>query len=108
MLCALAPAVAVDASAAGSAGHARGRLMRLRAALEEEVALVGGGVGVAVTEGCGAVEVLVSGPSGGLQLLFDATELHPAFVRHAVRRTVERYRSSLSVRPCGKADSRRE
>lgn len=64
------------------------------------MAMLGGELGVAVADVCGAVEVRVKGPVGELQLLFDPAEALPAYVRHAVRRTVERYWASLSDRTC--------
>jgi hypothetical protein len=53
---------------------------------------------ISVTELCGAVEVLVSGPVCGVWRRFDRSELHPAYVRHVMREMVKRYRASLGYR----------
>lgn len=88
-----------DVSGEARASNASERERRLRALLMEEVVLEGGNLEVAVTEGCGAVEVRVSGPTGELRLPFDRAHLQPAYVLGVVRETVRRYRTSLSGRP---------
>lgn len=72
-------------------------MIRLQTALEKGIAR-GGGVKVTVAENCGAVDVRVAGPTGDLKLRFDRAEPNPAFVRHVLRRTVNRYGASLNRR----------
>jgi hypothetical protein len=97
--------LAGEAAAAESVGSSRrlppadaASLAHLEAVLTEDVAVYGTALGVALTEGCGAIEVRVSGPTAGLRLLFDRAELHPPYVRQAVRKAVTRYRSALGCR----------
>jgi hypothetical protein len=52
---------------------------------------------VEVVEGCGVVEVRVSGPMGTLRLSFDRAELTPAFARCVLRKTLEDYGGSLGT-----------
>lgn len=78
----------------------------LQTMLREEVAREDGALQVAVVEGCGEVEVRVSGPAGRLRLAFDRAELAPAFVRSVLRRKVQDYRASLGSRPSPKRGSR--
>jgi hypothetical protein len=85
-----------------------GHLSRLKATLAPELAHEGDGLEVSVTEGCGRVEVRVSGPRAELRLLFDRSDLDPAYVRHLVRRTVKRYQNSFGHRPCKKGHPGRE
>jgi hypothetical protein len=72
--------------------------MRLEAGLADDVDVKGAPLGVAVTRDCGAVAVTISGRTGGLKLLFDRTE-PPAFVRHVIRETVNRYKAGLGIPP---------
>jgi hypothetical protein len=51
---------------------------------------------VLVSNRCGGVEVRISGPRAVLRVVFDTAELHPAFVRHSLRRALARYRASLA------------
>ena len=80
----------------------------LQALLREEVAREDGRLQVAVIDGCGVVEVRVSGPTGELRLHFDRAELAPAFVRNLLRRSLEDYGASLGCRPGPKDASRKE
>jgi hypothetical protein len=68
---------------------------RLQALLREDAAADEAVVEVAVTRGCGAVEVRIVGPTAGLTLCFDHAEAHPRAVRFAVREAIARYRSAL-------------
>ena len=70
-------------------------LARLAAALTKDAAVEGPALDVAVTEGCGAIDVRVVGPRAALRLSFDRADLHPPYVRHVVRNAVTRYRSAL-------------
>lgn len=70
-------------------------LSHLEAVLRKDCAAEGAALRVAVTEGCGAVEVRVSGAKAALRLSFDRAELHPPYVRQVVRNAVTRYRFSL-------------
>jgi hypothetical protein len=83
---------------------ADGRVARLHAALTEEVAANGVALQVAVTQDCGAMEVSISGPAGGLKLRFDGSQ-PVAYVRHVVRETVNRYQAGLGVPPPGRRSS---
>jgi hypothetical protein len=85
-----------------------GHLSRLEATLAPELAREGDALEVSVTEGCGTVEVRVSGPSAELRLLFDRADLDPAYVRHVVRGMVKRYRASFGHRPHKRGLSGRE
>jgi hypothetical protein len=62
---------------------------------------------VLVNSRCGGVEVRISGPRAVLRVVFDDAELHPAFVRHSLRRALARYRASLASAG-GEAPSRGE
>jgi hypothetical protein len=74
-------------------------MIRLQTALEKEISRDGGALKVTVAESCGAIDVRVAGPTGNLKLRFDRADLNPAFVRHVIRRTVNRYGASLNRRP---------
>lgn len=78
----------------------------LQMMLRDEVAREDGALQVAVIEGCGVVEVRVSGPAGKLRLNFDRAELTPAFVRSVLRRKLKDYEASLGCRPDPKGQSR--
>jgi len=73
---------------------AAGEMARLEAVLREDLARERE-LGVAVTRGCGTVEVRVLGPAATLALFFDAGEAQAAHVRLAVRAAIARYASSL-------------
>lgn len=88
----------------GPASRRRGRARdmdeaRLLALLEQDLAAHGANLGVAVTRGCGALEVRVFGPAAAVTLFFDAAEAQAAHVRPAVRAEVARYASSLDAAP---------
>jgi hypothetical protein len=68
---------------------------QVQALLDQEVSREGGGLEAALREGCGVVELQISGPEGSLRLEFDRSELTPAFVRSVLRRTLRRYGGSL-------------
>lgn len=74
-------------------------MIRLQTALENEISRDGGALKVTVAESCGAIDVRIAGPSADLKLRFDRAELNPPFVRHVIRRTVNRYGASLNRRP---------
>ena len=67
----------------------------MQALVDQEVRHEGGGLEAALREGCGAVELQISGPEGSLRLEFDRSQLMPAFVRSVLRRKLKRYGSSL-------------
>jgi hypothetical protein len=73
-------------------------LAPLEAVLAEDAVIDGTGLGVALTASCGAVEVLVWGPTAELSLPFDRAELQPAYVRRVVAEAFMRYRFAL----CGR------
>lgn len=73
-------------------------LAHLEAVLTEDAAVEGADLDVALKEGCGAIEVRVSGPTAALRLSFDRAELHPPYVRQVVRDAITRYRSALGCR----------
>lgn len=92
----------------GPGAQAIGRVARLQMMLREEVARVSGVLQVAVIEGCGVIEVQVSGPAGTLRLSCDPTEVSPAFLRHMLRKRLRDYGSSLGCRPDREGQSRKE
>lgn len=67
----------------------------MQAVVAQEVRREGGGLEGALREGCGAVELQISGPEGSLRLEFDRSQLTPAFVRSVLRRKLKRYGGSL-------------
>ena len=67
----------------------------MQALVDQEVRREGGELEGALMEGCGVVELQISGPEGALRLEFDRSELTPAFVRSVLRRKLRRYRGSL-------------
>lgn len=106
---ALHPALAnTRVAGAERRSKATGRVTPLQIMLREEVARDGGALQVAVTEGCGVVEVRVSGPTGALRLNFDRAELTPAFVRHVLRRKLKDYGASLGCPPGPKCQPGKE
>jgi hypothetical protein len=88
--------------------RATGHVTPLQTTIREEVAREGGALQVAVIEGCGVVEVHVSGPTGTLRLRFDRAQLTPAFVRHVLRRKLKAFGASLGCRPGPKSPFRKE
>jgi hypothetical protein len=76
----------------------RGHLARLEAVVAGDTVFDGAALGVALTVGCGVVEVRVSGPTAELSLPFDRAELDPAYVRRVVADAVTRYKFALRGR----------
>ena len=79
--------------------RATGQVTPLHTTIRKEVARRGGALQVAVVEGCGVVEVQVSGPTGTLRLSFDRAQLTPAFVGHVLRNELRSYGASLGCPP---------
>ena len=76
---------------------ARNGASRLQALLREDTAAGEAAVEVAVTRGCGCVDVRIAGPAAGLTLRFDQAEACPNAVRFAVRAAIAQYRSALGL-----------
>src|SRR5687767_6280113 len=106
-----APALAVRQPAGGNpklASKAFASELQLPGLLTHALAQDNADLDISVTELCGAVEVLVSGPVCGVWRRFDRSELHPAYVRHVMREMVKRYRASLGYRPRAAGRFRKE
>jgi hypothetical protein len=67
----------------------------VQALVDQEVRREGGGLEAARREGCGMVELQISGPEGSLRLEFDRSQLTRAFARSVLRRKLKRYGGSL-------------
>ena len=81
--------------AEGKAFGARHQGGQVQALGDQEVRHEGGRLEASLREGCGAVELQISGPEGSLRLEFDRSQLTPAFVRSVLRRKLTRYGDSL-------------
>ena len=68
------------------------QLSRLTSALFEEATQADGNLRVTVTKQTGTVEVRISGKNARRRFVFQAVQVHLAFIRQAVTKALESYR----------------